>query len=77
MLASSPSIGLVDLGNQAVPVFGQPEVRAPMWIAVELRATKSMPDWGNQLVEFRQEKDAEVVGARQPNEWVKGRHEFD
>ena len=73
MHASGPSIGLVDLGNQEVPVFGQLEVRAPMWFAVELSATMAVPEWGNQVVEFRQEEDAVVVSAGQQNEWVKDR----
>eukprot|EP01048_Picozoa_sp_COSAG05_P025667 COSAG05_NODE_6638_length_927_cov_0.966184_2_plen_177_part_00 len=75
MHGSGPSIGLVDLENQAVPVFGDLEVRSPMWFAVELNAMAEVTEWGGQRVEFRQEEDAAVLGGGLPNEWVLRRQE--
>jgi hypothetical protein len=68
-----PSVGLVDLDNQAVPVFGDMEVRSPMWFAVELNAMLQVPEWNGQRVEFRQEEDAAVLATG--NEWVLSRQE--
>ena len=73
MHAAGPSIGLVDLNNQAVPVFGDLEIRTPMWFAVELNALLAVPEWGGQIVEFRQEEDAAVLETG--NEWVLSRQE--
>ena len=57
---AGPLIGLWDY-QDGVPGRGDATVIPSMWFSIELQATTSVPEWGNQPVRSAQEEDA-VVG---------------
>jgi hypothetical protein len=59
---AGPSIGLWDLLNDPVPeASGSLPLRTNTWHSVELKADKRVPEWDDQVVEFRQEEDVMVL----------------
>ena len=59
--AAGPTIGLADMNNQPVPVKGDVGVlRDEMWYAVELSCSATVPEWGQQIVQFRQEENGVI-----------------
>eukprot|EP00040_Diaphanoeca_grandis_P017312 m.90078 g.90078 ORF g.90078 m.90078 type:complete len:463 (+) comp26363_c0_seq1:154-1542(+) len=60
MHGAGATIGLFDYDNGPVPVKGDVKVLANSWYSVELQVRHRVPEWNNQLVEFRQEEDAAI-----------------
>ena len=58
MHAAGPNIGLADRNNGPLTGSGLLTLRAETWFSIELSATHAVPEWGGQLVSFRQEEDA-------------------
>eukprot|EP01051_Picozoa_sp_SAG22_P004193 SAG22_NODE_219_length_14877_cov_14.334619_4_plen_100_part_00 len=59
--AAGPTIGLADMNNEPVPQKGSTGVlRSEMWYAVELSCSSTVPEWGDQLVQFRQEENGVI-----------------
>lgn len=64
--AAGPNIGLADRNNGPLTATGLLELRAETWFSIELSATHAVPEWGGQLVSFRQEEDAATTQALRP-----------
>jgi len=61
MHGAGATIGLFDYQNAPVPVKGDIKVRSNSWYSIELQIRHRVPEWDNQLVEFRQEEDAAIA----------------
>ncbi|KAJ3068961.1 hypothetical protein HDU98_007939 [Podochytrium sp. JEL0797] len=68
--AAGSLIGMTNL-QQGVPVLGDIPIFPDMWYSVELQANVPVPEWNNQIVNFRQEEDI-YLGEGGPF-WVVGR----
>ncbi len=66
--AAGPLIGMWDL-QDGVPGRGDAKVTPRMWFAVELQATRAVPEWNRQRLRSGQEEDA-VVDERGVARWA-------
>ena len=68
--AAGPPIGMTDY-QEGVPVRGDYVFRPNTWHAIELNATHTVKEWGNQAVRFAEEEDAALLDSGW--QWIDGR----
>ncbi|KAJ9455097.1 hypothetical protein DIPPA_29472 [Diplonema papillatum] len=61
MHSAGPSFGFVDAPNAPDERSGWLEVKPDTWYSIELCANSSIPEWNDQIVEFRQEEEAFIL----------------
>ncbi|KAJ3283243.1 hypothetical protein HDU79_009250 [Rhizoclosmatium sp. JEL0117] len=69
--AAGTLIGMTNL-QDGVPILGDIPVFENMWFSIELQANVDVPEWGGQVVNFRQEEDV-YLGGDGGVWWVVGR----
>ena len=72
MHGAGATIGLFDYDNRPVPTKGDVKVRASSWYSIELQIRHRVPEWADQLVQFRQEEDAGIDASGQAT-WILSR----